>query len=163
MDICPLFVAYPQTPVLMEPRNRALDNPSCGAQATAMTLVPSCQHWTNPERSKGIRMRLGIIRSVAIQFLRSTSWSTAASLDPGYRVDQRIQLRHIMPVRASDPGSQRNSTAIGQYMVFRASLGSICRVWPGLVPPKTARMLDESMTARDQSILLAPWSFSRRT
>src|SRR4029450_2603974 len=64
---------------------------------------------------------------------------------------------------------QRQARGIGQHMAFTARLGTIGRIRAGVSPPKTARTLALSMTARAR--LIAPafpsavrssaWSFDQ--
>ena len=75
----------------------------------------------------------------------------------------RQELGDIVDVGGADGGGDRDAVAIEHQVVFRAIFGSIGGVGSGIVPPKTARTLEESTTHRDQSSVPACSSFWSRT
>lgn len=82
---------------------------------------------------------------------------------------QQAQPLAVVDLSATELNAQRNALGIGEKMMLAARFAAIRRVTTRLEPPKTARTLLESTTARDQSIRLAAcnrrssslWSFSQ--
>ena len=72
----------------------------------------------------------------------------------GDRVQQGQQQLRIVGVRRGDQDGQWYATAVAQYVDLRTGFATVDRVWPGSLPPFSARTLIESATARDQSISL---------
>jgi hypothetical protein len=66
-------------------------------------------------------------------------------------------------IRSSERDHQRDALRVGEDVVLAAGARPIRRVGPGLGPPFTARMLELSITARDQSISPARCSSSSNT
>ena len=68
-----------------------------------------------------------------------------------------------MAVGPADAAGQRYTLAVNQNMVFGPFFPAIRGVGAGIYPPKTARTLEESMAALDQSSLPAWSSLSSST
>lgn len=55
MHIALTFKSHSQPAKLMQPTQRAFDDPSIYSQATAMGSAPLCQHWRDVEASSRYR------------------------------------------------------------------------------------------------------------
>lgn len=131
MDVRPFFISDAQAAELMQPGDRALDDPALRAQASAV--------------------RLRIIRTVAQHSLRTEARGTALAADGRNRIDQRQQLGHVVRIGAGDDGRQRHAVGVGDQVVLGAGLAAIRRMRSSFFPPRTARTDEESTTTRDRS------------
>jgi hypothetical protein len=75
-------------------------------------------------------------------------------------VDQREELGDVVSIRTRERDHQRDALRFGEDMVLAARAGAIRRIGTRVGPPFTARMLELSTTARDQSISPAWWNSS---
>src|SRR5262249_46633952 len=69
--------------------------------------------------------------------------------------------RPVVDVGRGHPAGERDPAAVGQQVVLAPGLPAVGGVRAGVRPPKTARTLELSITARDQSSLPALSSRSR--
>jgi hypothetical protein len=161
MNVRTPFVANAEATKLMQPSIGTLDNPAKCAQTTAVFGIAFGQHGFNSPSDQGSAVVLGIVSPVPLHSVRTLARSAALSRNGGNGIHQREQLRYIVAIRARDGGGQRKTVRIGKDMVLRTVFPPIRRVRPSLVPPKTARTLQLSTTARDQSIWSVPWRWLR--
>jgi hypothetical protein len=133
-----------------EPTQGAFDHVPRFAQTTP---VPT--RWTgrgqerfNPQPAYHRRQGLGAIGRVPLQHLGFGPRGATGSGQGGHP-DQQGQ-RHILiaAVRRRRLDQQRQTLGFGQHMAFTAGLGPIRRIGTGVRPPKSARTLALSSTAR---------------
>ena len=65
MNVRPFFIPHAQATELMQPSDGALDDPSQGAQASAVRQSPPRQAALDTPFSQGLPVRLRIIRAIA--------------------------------------------------------------------------------------------------
>lgn len=152
MDICPAFPTHSQTAELMQPRERALDNPARGTEAAAVRCIALRQQWSNLPFSKPLTMWLRIVTPVTLYCDRTMARSATFSLHGWNSVYQELKLRDIVNIGSGQAQRQRNPLRSGNHMVFTAIFRTIRGIGARLRPPKTARIEALSTTARDQSI-----------
>ena len=158
MDIIPAFIANTQSAKLMQPGKCAFDHPPENAQPTAVARSALGQNRTDAKLTQRLAMGLAVIGTVALNTIRPPARTPYLARDRRNRLDQRQQLRHVMPVGSGELHRERDSIGIGDNVMFRPQLPSIRRIRARFRPPKTARTEAESTTAREKSTL----SFSRR-
>ena len=163
MNVRAAFVTNSQSPILMQPGYGAFDDPADLAQAASVRVTSPCQSRLNAQRDERIAMRLRVVGAVAINCFGAMARSSRFAFDRRNLRDKSVQLGHIVTIGRGRMSRQGRAISVGQNVVFRAGFSAIRRVRAGFLPPKTARMLDESTTARDQSILSAPFSRSSKT
>lgn len=168
VNIIASFIANAQAAKLVQPAQRALDDPARFAQAAAMGPPFTGQPVGNALAAQPVMVCGAAIGAVSLHQVRpltGAAWFAAHWWD---RHQQRLELTTVMDVGCSHLDAQRNALGIGEKMMFAARFAAVGRVRPRLEPPKTARTLLESTTARDQSIRSAlcsrrsssRWSFS---
>lgn len=93
------------------------------------------------------------VTSIPLEKLGFNSWPTAPS--GNRRHSHQYVQRDLIVTRVgwSGPHDQRQAPRIGQNMPFAALFRTIRRVRAGMAPPKTARTLALSITARER------WTF----
>lgn len=152
VDVVTAFVAGAKASELMQPRERAFDDPTKEAQTAAVSRMAFAEHRFDASFAEFLPMRLGVITPVALNFLGAATRPAPFPTDRRDRVDQRQQLGEIVSMRAAQQAGQRDAAGIGDQMVLAAAFAAIRGIRSGLRPPKTARTDAESTTARDQSI-----------
>lgn len=160
MDVDSPFVANPKTAVLMEPADRALDDPAGGAETAAVCGPAMGEHGLNVPLSQLGLVRLRVVRAVALDARRAEARAPAFALERRDGVDEREELGDVVSIRTSERDHQREALRFGEDMVLAARPRAIRRIGTRLGPPFTARMLELSTTARDQSIWPAWWNAS---
>ena len=155
VDVITSLVADAETPILMQPREAALNYPPIDSKSTAIASASSSQNWLDALSAKLFAVWLAVVATITQHRSRTSQRSANFSGNSGDGTNQRQQLRHIVTVGAGQSHCQRDTIGVGHHMVFRALLAAIRRVWPGFCPPKTARTEAESTTAREKSIFSA--------
>ena len=158
MNVHAALVADAQTPVLMQPADRALDDPARGAETAAVSGPAMGEHRLNVPLSQLRFVPLRVVRAVALDARRAEARAPALALKGRNGVDQREELGDVVSIRTSERDHQRDALRFGEDMVLAARARAIRGVGTGLGPPFTARMLELSTTARDQSIAPAWWN-----
>lgn len=152
MDVHAAFVSHAESSELMKPANRALHNPAQDPESTSVAGVSARDECADSSFGQFDFVRRGVIRPIGNDIARATLGTPHFSSHRWNRVDKRDQLGHIVAVCAGDGEGKRNALSVGDEMVLGAEFAAIGWIGAGLLPPKTARTLDESTTTRDQSI-----------
>lgn len=151
MDISPALVADTQAAELVQPAERALDDPAGFAQAAAVGLALARQSIDNAQAAQQTSVSGTAISTIALEEVRTPARSSDFTAHGRHRCQQWLQLAAIMHVGGGYLDAERNALGIGEKMMFAARFAAVGRARPRLEPPKTARTLLESTTARDQS------------
>ena len=160
MDVGAFFVSHAKASVVVEPGDGALDVPAQGAEAAAVFGVASRDERAHFALKEFLAMGLGIVSPIRDDERWFATRTPAFATDGGNGVDEGNQLGDVVPVCAGDRCGKRNSLSIGNEVVLGARLAPVRWIRAGLVPPKTARTLDESTRALPQSIWSAPCSLA---
>jgi len=169
MNIRSSFVTDAQAPELMKPTDRPFDHPACLAQAAAMRLTAPSQMIGDAPLGQPLCMSSITVSSISLHGIGSLPRPSHFAAHGRKGRQQRQQLATVMHVGPRHLHAQRNPLGIGEKMMFAARFAAVGRVGSRLKPPKTARTLLESTTARDQSIRWQAcnrrnnswWSFSQ--
>jgi hypothetical protein len=158
VDVIAAFVANAEAAELMQPGNRSFNHPASFTQSTAMFGVPTSQVRSNTTAAKFVAVRLRIVTTVSLDASGSMTWPTCLAGDRRNGFHQRQKLSYVVRVRAGKRSGQWNARRIRNDMVLAPRFAAIRRVRAGFCPPSTARTLELSTTARDQSIWSAALS-----
>lgn len=163
MDVVAFFVSDAESAMSVQPRDGALNVPAKESESAAVFGVASCNQRAHLSFEQFYSVRVGIIRAVGDDegrpFARTARFA-------GYRrdgVDEGDQLGDVMLVGTGDGDGKGNPLPIRDDVVFGTRFAPIRWIRARLGPPKTARTLDESTIARDQSIRSAPLSRANNT
>jgi hypothetical protein len=151
VDAGATFVPHVKAAKLMEPRQRALDDPARPAEATPMRGPALRQLRLDAAAVEGVAVRLRIIAAVALHESRLPQRSTGAPAQCRNAIDERQQLGHVVAVRRREARDNRNPVGVGKNMMFRPGLTAIGRVRSSFFPPRNARSEALSTTARARS------------
>jgi hypothetical protein len=140
---------------ITEPAQRTFDYVSGFPQSASVAVPCSArgQQRFDAQHSNECRQHRKAVTSIPLENLRFRAWPTAPSRN-GRHAHQHLQCDLIVTrVRWRGPNDQRQATRIGQDVPLAALFRSIRRVRAGMAPPKTARTLALSITARER------WTF----
>ena len=161
MNVEPAFVSDRQPPKLIEPCEGSLDDPAVTAKLLAGIDTSSGDAWPDLAAVTCVAAAAMVIRLVGVQLVRAPSGSAALARDRRDGIDQRLEGRAVVDVRAGQEKPQRNAAPVRDQMALGAGSASIRRVRPGCRTPFFAAMDELSTQARLQSIRSA--SCSRRS
>lgn len=163
MDVCPLLVTNAKSAILMQPRQRSFNDPSCLTQTTTMITAPLTKHRLDRTPSQFAMMLSRMVGRVSLKNLGSFPGPTPLATDGRYRIHQRQHRHHVVAVRLRDMDRKGNPLSFGDKVVFRPLFAAVRRVRPRFGPPKVARTEELSITARLKSILSLPRSLLNNT
>ena len=151
MDTRATFIPHVEATELMEPGQRALDDPARPAEATAMLGPAFRQLRFNAAAVEGVAMRLRIIAAVALHQVRLAPRPARSTAQWRNAVDEGQQLGDVVTVGGGQPRRKRNPVAVSENVMFRPRLTAIGWVRSSFFPPRSARMEELSAMARARS------------
>jgi len=152
MDLGESLVADSQTMKIMEPGMRTFDYPSILSESTAMLSAALCQNRFNTPFVQFASVCFGIVSAISIDDLGLLQRAASNAADRWNRVDQRQQLRDVMPIGTGQNNREWHPVCVGRDMVLRTGPRTIYGVRPSFWPAPIARTEDESTITRDKSI-----------
>jgi hypothetical protein len=167
MNIGSSFIANAQSAKLVQPAERTFDDPTRFAQATAVRSALPNQQVANASALQPSTVSAVTISPISLHQDGSLTRPASLAGDRRNGQQQGFEGLAVVHVGARQLCTERNALGIGAKMMLTARFAAIRRVTTRLEPPKTARTLLESTTARDQSIRSAAcnwrnsslWSF----
>jgi len=147
----PTFIAHVEPAKSMQPRERALDDPTRAAKPTAVSGPALRKLALDAAPLELGAMRLRIISTVALDEIGLAPRAAGTSAERRNRVDQWQQLGDVVPIGAGEHGGQRDPACFGENMVLRPRLTAIGWVRSSFFPPRNARTEALSTTARVRS------------
>jgi hypothetical protein len=151
VDVSAAFVADTQSAELMQPAERTFHNPTGLAQTTTMQRALARQSISDAQTAQPTTVGRTAVSTIALNKVRTSARSSNFAAHRWHPRQQRLQLTAVMHVGRGQLDAERNALGIGEKMMFAARFAAVGRVRPRLEPPKRARTLLESTTARDQS------------
>jgi hypothetical protein len=118
VDVVAALVADPQPSVLVQPGDRALDDPSRCAEAGAVPALGPGDLRLNVTPAQFAAALAGVVGTVAVQAARPAPRSSSASAHRRDRVDERDQLGDVVAVAAGERDGKRRATAAGDYVML---------------------------------------------
>jgi len=155
VNIGATFAANAKPFELVEPADGPFDDPTRLAQPAAVFDPAMGDDGLDVPRLQLCLVRPGVVRPVRLGARRSEARPSALPLEWWDGVDERKELGDVMIIRSSERDHQRDALRFGEDVVLAACTGAVGRVRSRLGPPFSARTLELSITARDQSILPA--------
>ena len=157
------IVAYTQSSKLMQPGDSTFDNPPGLAQVAAMRGPSSGELMPDAALLQCQAVRGAIVGTIGLDKPGLSQWSTALSSNRLHAVDQRQQLRDVMPVGLGQNDIDWDALRIDEEVVLAARLTAIGWVRSPFFPPCAARTDELSATTREKLSLSAPRSLSSST
>jgi len=156
-DFNTTYITDAKTPILVQPRKTAFNNPPINPKTTAVIGASLSRHRLDAHSAKLLAVWFAVVTSITQQRCRMPKRPADLAGNRRNLINQRQQLCYIVTVGSGQSHRQRDTIGVGHHMVFRAIFAPIRGVWAGFRPPKTARTEIESTTAREKSI----WSACR--
>jgi len=145
------FVPHRQAPKAVQPGERALDHPARAPETAPVRDAALGELRGDATREELIAVRLRVVATVALHEPGATRGTARTPAERRHRVDERQQLRHVVPVRGRQDRDERNPVRVGENMMLRPGLAAIGRVRSSVFPPRSARSDALSTTARARS------------
>ena len=158
MDVGATFAADAETLELVQPADRPLDDPARRAQSAAVSRSAMGDDRLDVPRPQRGFVRAGVVGPVRLRARRPEARPSALALERRDGVDEEEELGDVMIIRTRERDHQRDALGLREDVVLAAGAPAIRRVGARLEPPFSARTLELSITARDQSISPARWS-----
>ena len=149
------LVAYLQTPELVQPRERALDDPARFAQSAARRGAPLGQNRRNAQSAQGAAVGGGVVGAVALDTIGALPGAPAPARKRRDGNDEGKELGYIMGIGRRERRRERDAPCIADEMVLAARFAPVGGIRSGFFPPCTARTEELSTTVRDHSICSA--------
>lgn len=121
MDVGPALVTDTQPTVLVQPGDRAFDDPALGSEPGAMAAPLPRDLCLDAAAAQFAAALARVVGAVAVESLRSAPWPAAASTHRRDRVHKRDQLRDVVAVAAGERGDERSAAAAGDQVVLGAA------------------------------------------
>ena len=163
MDRGQSFIAYTQSPKLMQPGDSAFNYPPGLAKIAAMRCSAFGNLVVNAALLQCQTMGATIVGSIGLNGLGLFQWPPALSSNWVDAIHQWQQLRDIMPVGLGQNDIDRDALRVDEDVVLAARLTAIGWVRSTFFPPCTARTDELSATKREKSSLSAPRNLSSST
>jgi hypothetical protein len=151
VDTRATFISHVEAAKLMEPGQRALDDPARPAEATAMLSPALRQLRLDAAAVEGVAVRLRIIAAVPLHEIRLPPGAPGPATHRRHRVHKWQELRDVMAVGGRQLRRKRNPLAVSENVMFRPRLTAIGWVRSSFFPPRSARMEELSAMARARS------------
>lgn len=149
------FVAHLQAPELVQPRERAFDDPARLAQSAAMRGTPLRQNRRNAQSALRAAMGAGVVGTVALDTIGALSGAPAAARKRRDRSDERNELGYIMGIGRRERRRERDAPCVADEVVLAARFAPVSGIGAGFFPPCRARTEELSTIVRDHSICSA--------
>jgi hypothetical protein len=159
VDVVSALVADAQPPVLVQPGDRALDDPPLPSKPGTVAALRPGDLRLNVTVTQLPAALARVVGTVAVQAVRPTARAAAPSAHWWDRINQGDQLGDVVAVAAGERAGQRRAAAAGDYVMLGAASCAVDRAGTGLGAPPNARTCELSIAARDQSIRSASCSF----
>jgi hypothetical protein len=137
---------------LVQPADGSLDDPARRSQSAAVRGSAVRDDGLDVPLPQLGFVRPGVVRAVRLCARRAEARASALALERRDGVDEREELGDVMIIRTSERDHQRDTLRFGEDVMLAPGTPAIRRVGTRLGPPFSARTLELSITARDQSI-----------
>lgn len=135
MDVVAALVADAQPPLLVEPGDRALDDPGLSQSGTVPALRPRHPR-LDVTAAQFAASFARVVGAVSVQAQRAATRSAAPSAHRRDRVDERNQLRDVVAVAASERDCKRRPATAGGQGGLEPLLERSTGLGPVFSPPK---------------------------
>lgn len=128
------FVAHFQSPELMQPCDRSLDNPARLTEAAAVGGASLGQHRADTLVPKSATMGGRVVSAVSLHTVRTSAGAPASTTQGRYSLDQGQQLRYIMGIGRREYRCERDAPSIRDEVMLAAGFAPVGRVWTCFFP-----------------------------
>ena len=151
MQIGPAFITYPQAAELVQPGDGAFDHPARHAEMAAMSGAALADLRADAALPQDIPVAFTVVGTIGLNDFRARQRMATPSRNGRHALQERQQLRRVVPVGAGQDDIQWRAVAVDEEVVLAARLAPISRVGTSFFPPCTARTDEESAITREKS------------
>jgi hypothetical protein len=162
MNIAAAFISLPEAFELMKPRQASFNNPAGFTQSATVFGVSFGKQWNYSQFPQNFSQRVAVIGTVTLKCIRALSRAARLAAYGRNSVYQRQCLCNIMPISSSECMGQRDTICISNQVMFGTAFTPVRGIRASLLPPKTARIEDESTIALEKSVWSALRNSARR-
>jgi hypothetical protein len=157
------FISNTQSVKLMQPCDGAFHHPAGLAQMAAMRSAALGKLVPDSPVLQDLPMLRAVVGTIGLHTLGLLQGPSPLALDRRHAIEQRNELRDVMPIGLGQNDIDRRTLRIDEKVVFASRLAAIRGVRSGFFPPWTARTDELSATTREKSSLSAPRSLLSST
>ena len=139
MNVLTSFKPNSQSAELVQPADGSFDDPAFRTKAAAMFAIAFRNERFGADLSQCVTVWFRVICSISVQLVKAIARRTGLTRDRWHIVDQRQQLRNVMPVGAGETRSDRQSSSVGQQVMLRARLSAVYRAGTRRFAPRTRK------------------------
>ena len=139
MDTRIAFVADGETPIAMQPGERAFDDPAGRAEPAAMRRAPPREEGNDAAGPQTVAMGLRIVAAIPLQRARPARRPTGPTPDRRECRHERVELRNVVDVRGGQLRDERDPVGFRDEVVLGTRLAAIGWVRSSFFPPRNAR------------------------
>jgi hypothetical protein len=125
VDVLAAVVADEQPLELMQPGEGAFDDPAVAAQAGAVHGSAAGDLRCDPAPSQLAAVLVVVVAAVGADPVRASPWPAGLAGDRRHPVEQRQQLRDVMPIAARDRPGERQPGRVYEQVMLGAVSGSV--------------------------------------
>jgi len=152
MDVCTSFIANFQPPEAVQPRMRALDDPTVPTEPLLRLHSFASDAWRDAALAQGSPVLLRIVSLVCVQLVRAFAGTACPPFDGLDRVQGGLQHRRLVDIGRRQEDRQRRALSIDHKMPLRALFAAIRWILAGFFAPPGAATVEASMETRLQSM-----------
>ena len=118
VDVQATLVTDPQAAGLVQPTDRAFDDPTDLAQAAAVVSVSSWDAGGGADVMQRFAVAVAVVGAVGVEFIEAVTRGAGFAFDRRDVVDQVQQLRGVVVVGGGGPGDDGRAVTVGQQVVL---------------------------------------------
>jgi hypothetical protein len=161
VDVRSTLIANGQAAHLVQVREGALHHPAVPSQTFTGVHSSPGNARLNASFTQCPACLAEVVSLVPVKLLRSAMGSAYAPADGRDGIDELLEDGDLVDIRRRELCCEDDALPLAEEVALAARTRSVRRIGPGFGAPPLARMIEASITARDQSRRSAPWSFSR--
>lgn len=146
------LIANFESPELMQPCDRTLDDPARFSKPAAMRGTPRGKNGGNAQGAQAAAVGSGVVGAVALNAAGTLPRASAFARHRRDCNDQWNELGYIMGIGRRERRRERDAPGIADEVVLAARFAPIGGIGAGFFPPCMARTEELSTTARDHSL-----------
>ena len=118
VDVQATLITDPQAAGLVQPTDRAFDDPTDLAQRAAVVAVSACDACGGADVLEGLAVEVAVVGAVGVEFIEAVTRGAGLALDRWDVVDQVQQLCGVVGVGGGGFSDDGGAVAVGEQVVL---------------------------------------------
>ncbi len=148
MDICTAFVPNFKPPEAVQPRVRALDNPTMTAEFLLRLHTFTGDPRGNATPTQGSLVLLRLVSLVRVQLVGSLAGTSSGTFDRLDGIQSRLEHRRLVDIGRCQQDREGDPLALDHKMAFRALFAAVRWIPSGFFAPPGEATVEASIEAR---------------